>query len=322
VSLPNDRDPGSNVSDSPVEVGADGGAWEEESVYEGLGPDGKPHPTDLAGQLEMERQRYIRLAADFANFRKRIERHRDQLILYATEALAKELLPVLDDLERAVETSSPGGEDASGRLREGVALIIERFRGVLEKNGIKGFSSLGQIFDPTLHEALLPRADESEPPNAVLEEFERGYLMHGRLLRAAKVVVNQIRKPAPPKVDMTVTLPPPQPIDETLAPVAGETGSDDLVSLTDLCAALPADAMEPAEEVLEQIGVSEQEDVLSEEDVEFSEEEIAFLDGEEIETSGEGRPIDEQEPSASGVIIIDDSDVGSLEDWEADFGED
>jgi molecular chaperone GrpE len=131
--------------------------------------------------------RMLRMMADVDNMRKRLEREREDIICYGNEQLLRELLPVIDNLERALQHA--GGEADVKTLREGVELTLKNFLSVLEKFGCKPFDSVGMPFDPRYHEAVMQRESTEYPENTVIEEFQKGYTFRDRLLRPAMVVV-------------------------------------------------------------------------------------------------------------------------------------
>lgn len=161
------------------------------AAREGVEDTGEP---DWKEEAEKYRDRFLRSQADMDNVRKRLEREKTELIKFANENLAKDLLPVLDNLERALIH----GQDNSGStaaLLEGVRLTYEGLWSVLEKFGVTAVSALNQKFDPNFHEAVMQREDPDAEDNSVIEEVQKGYLLHERLIRPAMVVVS--RKPAP-----------------------------------------------------------------------------------------------------------------------------
>jgi molecular chaperone GrpE len=133
------------------------------------------------------RERLIRLQADFENFKKRIERERIDHFRYATFGLVGRILPVLDNFERAMAAARAS---ASGdALVEGVALIHRQLVAELAVEGLRGMESVGQVFDPELHEAVATDPDSDSPPHTVTHVFQKGYLLHDRVLRPAMVRV-------------------------------------------------------------------------------------------------------------------------------------
>lgn len=145
---------------------------------------------DEAAELK---DRMLRLAADYENYKKRNERERATAMKYAGEKILREFLPVVDNLERAVEQGSVNDAEADSKLAglmEGVQLTLDSLRNTLEKFEVQPIESEGQPFDPNKQEALTMEPSDSVPANHVLREFEKGYFYKDRLLRAAKVIVS------------------------------------------------------------------------------------------------------------------------------------
>ncbi len=150
--------------------------------------------------LEAEKRelndRFLRKAADVENQRRRHLKEKEELQLRAGEAVLREIVGVLDDLERAVDhasafvrTASVGDEFAP--VSQGLEMVTRKFLGALERNGVTPVSAQGQRFDPTIHEAIQQVEDPDVPSGTVVREFQKAYLLHGRLLRPALVVVAQ-----------------------------------------------------------------------------------------------------------------------------------
>jgi molecular chaperone GrpE len=142
----------------------------------------------LAEELEatrLERDQYLdalrRLKAEFENSRKRQERDRARILSMASERLVQELLPVLDNLDRALE--------AGGDIREGVQATREQLAEVLAEEGLLPVASDGQPFDPNVHDAVMGQPSEEHEDGTIIQTFQRGYLLNGRPIRPAKVVV-------------------------------------------------------------------------------------------------------------------------------------
>lgn len=158
----------------------------------GPGPGGGTEGTgeDLARALA-ERDDYLdhlqRLQAEFDNYRKRVRRDQEHLRLSAAETVVESLLPVVDNLRRAVEaTREHGGE----QLAAGVALVQEQLVNTLTGHGLTEIAvEPGVAFDPEVHEAVMTQPSDDHDEGAVVQVMERGYLLHGRLLRPAKVIV-------------------------------------------------------------------------------------------------------------------------------------
>jgi molecular chaperone GrpE len=138
----------------------------------------------LAAERDEALDRWKRTAADFDNFRKRVTREREELMTLANERLVKELLPVLDDLERALVAAA---EHEEARLEEGVSLVHRALESLLERNGVKEIDTAG-AFDPHVHEALLAQPSEAEE-GSVIDVVQKGYTLGDRVVRPARVVV-------------------------------------------------------------------------------------------------------------------------------------
>ena len=147
--------------------------------------------SQIIASLETEKNdlndKVLRLAADFENYKKRMIRDRETAAKYAEEGLLKELLPSIDNLERALAHQNSGNE--ANAMREGVDLTLKALLSATAKFGLTAIDSVGQPFDPNLHEALAMEESAEIAPQCVLREFEKGYYYKDRLLRAAKVVV-------------------------------------------------------------------------------------------------------------------------------------
>ena len=144
----------------------------------------------LAAAREEARQnheRWVRERADSDNLKKRSARERADTVKFGTEQLLRELLPVVDNLERAIEHARGGGNGAP--LVEGVALVLKSLLEALERQGVTRVEAKGAPFDPAHHEAMAQVESAEHEPNTVVEEHQRGYRLHERLLRPALVTV-------------------------------------------------------------------------------------------------------------------------------------
>jgi len=141
-------------------------------------------------EAEEHRDRYLRAAAEFDNARKRAAREREEYTRYANESLLRELLPVLDNFERALLAARC--EPAAAAVTAGVELTQRELLRALEKFGVTPFASVGQPFDPERHEAIARVPAEGRPEGTVVDETARGYLLNGRVLRPAMVTVASI----------------------------------------------------------------------------------------------------------------------------------
>jgi molecular chaperone GrpE len=138
-----------------------------------------------------ERDSYVdhlqRLKAEFDNYRKRVQRDEEQLRLRAAEAVVESLLPVMDNMARALEAAARHEE---GQLIAGLELVAGQLRATLEGHGLQEVAvEPGELFDPNIHEAIMAQPSEEHEEGTVTQVLERGYLLHGRLLRPAKVIV-------------------------------------------------------------------------------------------------------------------------------------
>jgi len=142
---------------------------------------------DLRRQLDDKQDRLLRALAEADNIRRRAQRDRDDYVKYATETLVRDLIPVLDNLDRALDAAraTAGG----GSVVTGVELIQRELLRVLERSGVSRYSAVGQPFDPTRHEAIARVVSTEAAPDTVVNETAPGYLIHGRVLRPAMVAV-------------------------------------------------------------------------------------------------------------------------------------
>jgi molecular chaperone GrpE len=157
-------------------------------------------PRDLEKELAEALQaaadnqdKLLRIAADFENFKKRMERERTLIMKYAGEHILREMLPVVDNLERALGHGKGEMADAEKNLAslfEGVELTLKSLQNSLDKFEVKPIESTGQPFDPNRQEAMTMEASDTVPASHVISEFEKGYFYKDRLLRAAKVIVS------------------------------------------------------------------------------------------------------------------------------------
>jgi len=163
----------------------------EEAVTEEESPE-KQLADALADAAE-QKDRFLRVAAEFDNYKKRMMREKSTAIKYAGEPILREILATVDNLERALTQGGPEDVDAKQSLtslREGVQLTLKGLVATLEKFEVTPVDSLGEAFDPTNHEALTMEPSDTVPANHILNEFEKGYQYKDRLLRAAKVIVS------------------------------------------------------------------------------------------------------------------------------------
>lgn len=144
-------------------------------------------PALLQTALAAQKDDYLRLAADFDNFRKRTRRDSEQQAAVEKEAFIQDLLPILDNLERALACE---GATSAAQLHQGVEMTLKQLAGLLQRHGIDPVEALGQPFDPHRHEAVAVGHDPRQPDHIVLEVVQRGYCRGDKVFRPAKVIVN------------------------------------------------------------------------------------------------------------------------------------
>ncbi|MEO6307825.1 MAG: nucleotide exchange factor GrpE [Nitrospiraceae bacterium] len=147
--------------------------------------------------------KYLRLAAEFDNYKRLIQRDQRDQIRFGNEHLLKELLPVVDNLERAIKSSREGG--GSDVLIQGVDLTLKQLTGALTRFHVVPVETVGQPFDPATHQAVTSIESDKVPKEHVVDELQRGYLLHDRILRAAMVSVSAGRPDGAPRVDNRIS---------------------------------------------------------------------------------------------------------------------
>ena len=145
--------------------------------------------SEVQASADKNLDNYLRSQAEMENMKKRFQKDRQELIKFGNEALAKQLLPVADNLEKAL--SQAQDKNAFEALREGVDLTLKGLMSVLEKAGVEGVTAVGATFDPNFHEAVSEQQDDRAEPGTVLIELQKGYLLNQRLIRPAMVIVNK-----------------------------------------------------------------------------------------------------------------------------------
>lgn len=155
---------------------------------------------DPASQLQAARQqaqenydRLLRASAEFDNYKKRTAREMQDVIKYANEKIFKELLTVVDNLERAIEAAGADRKDEDPLLK-GIHLTLGEVLKILERHKVKPVKALGEPFDPAYHQAMMQEEVADQPPNTVVREMQKGYVIHDRLLRPAMVVVSKAKQ--------------------------------------------------------------------------------------------------------------------------------
>jgi molecular chaperone GrpE len=195
--------------------------WELDQTANGAAPDqaGAPgtsdpqaprSPDERLAAVEAERNetrdRMLRIAAEFENYKKRVKREQVEGESKARESVLRDMLEIIDNLERAVAASSSAGGDPRA-LQQGVELVLRLFQSKLERHDVRPFDAKGKPFDPRLHDAISQVASTELPPGSVVNEVQKGYKIGDRLLRPAMVAVaSAAASRTPPPVSKT---PPP-----------------------------------------------------------------------------------------------------------------
>ena len=142
-------------------------------------------------ELAEEKDKFVRLQAETDNFRKRLSREKEEFSQYANERLFKELIPIFDNLERALEDPS----NDIKILNEGLEMILKQFSSFLKKENVELINAIGEKFDPTVHEVLTSEESSEHEENTIISQFVKGYTINNRVLRPSQVVIS--KKPSP-----------------------------------------------------------------------------------------------------------------------------
>ena len=159
----------------------------DRSQDEGVRSDDEDGCNGLADEVKAQQDRYLRLAAEFENYKRLAQRDQREYARFANENLLRDLLPIVDNLERAIKFAKDSPN--KGGLMQGVELTLKQFSETLEKYGVKRITSVGERFDPSRHEAVARVGSRNAPETTVLEEHQPGYLLHERILRPSMVTV-------------------------------------------------------------------------------------------------------------------------------------
>lgn len=193
--MPDDKENGASQPDIPVEVAAPA-------------PEPAAEAAEKLAAVEKDKkdlhERLLRTAADFDNFRKRSRKDQEEARHKAKEEVVREFLPVVDNLERAIAAS----QDASGPIVDGVKLVLRQLVNALDRFEVKPVVSVGEVFDPSKHEAIAQVETTERPAGTIHSEMQKGYTMGGRLIRPAMVAVARapsapapVAEPAPEKTE-------------------------------------------------------------------------------------------------------------------------
>lgn len=161
----------------------------KETVEKEVNPEIETRLQEKEQEAKENFDRYLRLSAEMENYKKRAEKEKAETYKFANENLVKDLLPVLDNLERAMEHGREA--ENSKALLEGIEMTQKGFWAVLEKYGITLVDAMGEAFDPNHHEAIMVQEDAQSPPGVVIMQIQKGYRLHNRLVRPAMVIVSK-----------------------------------------------------------------------------------------------------------------------------------
>jgi molecular chaperone GrpE len=178
------------AEDQTPQSSPDGGT-ETQIADEGQGPESKLQAVQQQAQDNYER--LLRVSAEFDNYKKRTAREMQDVIKYANEKIFKELLTVVDNLERAIEAAGVDRTD-DDPLVKGIHLTLSEVFKILERHKVSPVKALGEPFDPTYHQAMMQEEVADQAPNTVVREMQKGYVIHDRLLRPAMVVVSKVKQ--------------------------------------------------------------------------------------------------------------------------------
>ncbi len=179
-----------NVTDKSAESGSAASA--EESAESSLDETGELTVEEQLKQAFKERDEHfdklLRTQADLENYRRRIQKDLEEARKYQALGLARDLLPGLDNLSRAVEAAA--NSDKIDDLVTGVKMVLSQLEGILASHAVQPISAVGESFDPNFHEAIQQVSSEDHPPMTILQEVEKGYQLHDRVVRPSKVIVS------------------------------------------------------------------------------------------------------------------------------------
>lgn len=135
------------------------------------------------------KEKFYYIAAEFDNYRKRMEREKENLLKFGNERLLSDLLGVVDNFERTIDMLRPDEDPKIKNIVIGIDMVMKQFLDTASKHGLTQVEAMGKDFDPNFHEALAQEYQEGAAPNSVIKEYQKGYTLNGRLVRPSKVVV-------------------------------------------------------------------------------------------------------------------------------------
>jgi len=188
------------LNNDTVETPASATAAAETEAAE-VAPDPAEELAAAQASASENRDLYLRALADLENYRKRAQRDREDAVKFANDSLLREFIPVIDNLERALEHAGDAAEQKV--LREGVEMTLVQFRKVLESAGVTEVAAAGSAFDPNFHQAMGQVETDEQPANTIVQVLQKGYLLRERLLRPALVMIAKVPAAAAPEDNAT-----------------------------------------------------------------------------------------------------------------------
>lgn len=161
----------------------------EDSQEDEINEEGEDEASMLKEELEAEQNKYLRLLADYDNFKRRTQKDKEISAKFRSQSLLTDLLPVLDNFERALAVEAKS-EDAVS-IMKGVEMVQKSLLEAVKREGLEEIKAVGEPFDPNFHQAVMQEKDEDAEPGTVLQELQKGYTLKGRVLRPAMVKVNE-----------------------------------------------------------------------------------------------------------------------------------
>ena len=161
----------------------------DSSSEEIIEEDSTDEVTKLQDELEAEQNKYLRLLADYDNFKRRTQKDKEISSKFRAQSLLTDLLPVLDNFERALAVEAKGDEAVS--IMKGLEMVQKSLLEAVKREGLEEIKAVGEPFDPNFHQAVMQEKDEQAEPGSVLQELQKGYTLKGRVLRPSMVKVNE-----------------------------------------------------------------------------------------------------------------------------------
>lgn len=161
----------------------------ENTPEDEVSEEGEDEVSALKEELEAEQNKYLRLLADYDNFKRRTQKDREISAKFRSQSLLTDLLPVLDNFERALAVEAKSDDAIS--IMKGVEMVQKSLHEAVKREGLEEVKAVGEPFDPNFHQAVMQEKDENAEPGTVLQELQKGYTLKGRVLRPAMVKVNE-----------------------------------------------------------------------------------------------------------------------------------